>query len=333
LRAAGIGFHAAPRPVWLANGMHLAVHRDRDRLIHGGGVLSHWLRRTLARLARQRHIDVVHVHGCRLGQIWLAGWAAARSIAFVYTEHVAIADFGGPMTADAPQLAATATLACVSEHSRASLAALLGAERAITVTGHIVALPEPVQASNSAPGQVHILCPARLVAHKGIDVLITAFAIVAASHPGARLVLAGSGTEAARLQQQARAAGIADQVNFFGAVAPDAMMAALQRADIVVLPSRTEGLPMALLEAMATAKPLVATRVGGIPEFITHNENGLLVESDDPPGLAAAIVVLAGDAALRQRLGAAARRSFEASRHHASRVIPEMLNLYRAAMA
>ncbi len=332
LRAAGVGFHAAPRAIWLANGIHLALDGDKRRLIHGSGILSHWLLRTLRTLSQARKVDVLHVHGCRLGQIWLAQWARARGIALVYTEHVTIGELGGPLTPEAPRWALGATLSCVSEHSRASLAASLADPRPIVVTRHIVPVPDlGPRAARERP--LEILCAARLETHKGVDLLLAAFAIVAPTHPDAHLTIAGSGSEASALKRQARELGIAARVTFTGTLSPDDMASALARADIVVLPSRTEGLPLALLEAMAAAKPVIASMVGGIPEVIEPGANGMLVKSEDAQGLARAITALLDDPVLRQQLGAAARRSFEASHYHESRVIPEMLKLYATAMA
>jgi len=89
-------------------------------------------------------------------------------------------------------------------------------------------------------------------------------------------------------------------------------------SDVVVLPSlitasgRRDGIPVALMEAMAFARPVVASAVSGIPELVEHERSGLLVDPDDDDSLTAALARLAGDTALRLRLGAAGRRRIEA---------------------
>jgi glycosyltransferase involved in cell wall biosynthesis len=240
---------------------------------------------------------------------------------------------------------AAGVIACVSDQARQSLASVLAVPRAIVVTGHIVAdpfarmasgqrQPEQRQPEQRQPGprpHLEILCPARLAHHKGIDVLLRAFAASAAPHPHAQLTIAGGGPDSAMLQALAAKLKLGTAVRFAGALAPAQMSQALDRADIVVLPSRSEALPLALLEALACGKPVVATCVGGIPEMIVCGENGMLVAVDDVAGLAAALQQLIADPALRDRLGMAARKSFMDSRHHERRVIPEMLELYRDA--
>jgi glycosyltransferase involved in cell wall biosynthesis len=111
---------------------------------------------------------------------------------------------------------------------------------------------------------------------------------------------------------------------------PQADVAAIwQRAHIAVLPSYREGLPKSLLEAAASGRPMVAADVPGCREIVTENETGLLVPARDSTALAAALARLAGDAALRQRLGSVAReRAVE--RYSQERIASETLALYRS---
>lgn len=337
LNKLGIPLLDAPRLVWIANAAHIALHRSRHdirRLIHGEGLLSRRLTRTIERLHAETPIDMVHIHGCRLNQAWLSEWARSRGIPTMYTEHVAITESGGTLAPDGIRQALAANvLACVSEHSRRSLESLIGKAHPITVTGHIMNTPPGPFGSGGEMDHrdIEIICTSRLEAYKGIDILLRAFATAIQREPRLRLTLAGSGHLAAELKMLARELGIHHGVRFLGAVPPDDIFAALRRTDIAVLPSRSEGLPLALLEAMSCARPIIATRAGGMPEVIKDGENGLLVAIEDDDALADALVLLAGDADLRDRLGAAALRNFEASHHHESRVIPEMLDLYRQA--
>jgi glycosyltransferase involved in cell wall biosynthesis len=148
---------------------------------------------------------------------------------------------------------------------------------------------------------------ARLCDVKGQRELIAALAQV----PDARLVLVGEDLEQggafrAGLERDAERAGVRDRVVFAG-YRPDAR-ALLGELDVFALPSWTEGLPLGVLEAMASARPVVATPVGGTPELVTDGETGLLVPPRDPDALAAALRRLLADADLRRRLGEAGER-------------------------
>jgi starch synthase len=85
------------------------------------------------------------------------------------------------------------------------------------------------------------------------------------------------------------------------------VMESLNRASLFVLPSRTEGMPVALMEAMASGKAVVATRVGGVPELLEEGRSGVIVAPEDPPALAGALSELLADPARRRALGSAAR--------------------------
>ena len=258
---------------------------------------------------RTHKITVLHIHNCRLGQSWLLPWAERHGLPAVYTEHTAIADYGGPLLPPANARSANA-LACVSGHARQQLQALL--PQPIAIVRHIVhaAPPAPIE-----PGL--ILCPVRLERYKGVDILLRALP------KNANLIIAGDGSERRSLEALAT-----PNVTFAGAVPPSAMPALFARAEVVVLPSRAEGLPLSLLEAMAAGKPSVATAAGGIPELIRHRENGLLVPPEDPQALNAALTELIEDPALRLRLGAAARQTFDESRNDESSIVADTLALY-----
>jgi glycosyltransferase involved in cell wall biosynthesis len=147
---------------------------------------------------------------------------------------------------------------------------------------------------------------------KGWDVLIQAFSQLAPSYPAARLLLVGSTdapherATATELGGLARRLRVADRVIFANRRTdiPDI----LADSDVFVLPSRSEGLPGALLEAMAAGVPCIGTRVGGTPEVIQDGRNGLLVDREDCAGLAHALRRLLEAPALRDELGRSARR-------------------------
>jgi glycosyltransferase involved in cell wall biosynthesis len=125
-----------------------------------------------------------------------------------------------------------------------------------------------------------ILALGRLVHDKGFDLAIAAFAEVARRRPDARLRIGGDGLERAALEQQAAALGIAARVEFLGWIAPDAVSRVIAGATMLVLPSRSEGLPAVALEAAALGRPVVATPAGGLQEAVEDGRTGLLVRPD-----------------------------------------------------
>jgi glycosyltransferase involved in cell wall biosynthesis len=140
-----------------------------------------------------------------------------------------------------------------------------------------------------------------LETRKGHDVLLRAVARLA--DPTIVVWCAGDGAERAALEAQRGALGLADRVRFLGRV--DDVAELLAGADVCVMPSRHEGLGVAALEAMAAGLPVVASRVGGLPEAIVDGETGCLVPPDDADALAGALARLVADRELRCALGAA----------------------------
>lgn len=139
-------------------------------------------------------------------------------------------------------------------------------------------------------GALRIISVASFDRVKGVDVFLAAIARVAGDYPTLRCTLAGeSGTEDAALHRLAHELGIEARLDWHVNVAHAAIPALLAQADLFVLASRNEGLGLALLEAGAAGLPVIATRVGGNPEVIEDGRNGVLVDSDDPAALAAAV--------------------------------------------
>lgn len=159
------------------------------------------------------------------------------------------------------------------------------------------------------PGALMVLAAGRLVEKKGFSYLVDA----AASVPGIHLVVAGDGDLRGDLAARARERRA--PVTFAGSLDRSAMAAALAAADVVAVPSvvdragNVDGLPNVLLEALAAGRAVIATRIAGIPDVVRDGENGLLVAPQDAQDLAAALRALAADATMRERLGAAARRT------------------------
>jgi len=147
----------------------------------------------------------------------------------------------------------------------------------------------------------------RLIQGKGLRVLLEAWAAVHPRLPGARLLLAGSGPERARLEAVATSLGIRGTISFLGECPHDRIREYLQASDVFVMPSRAEGISNAILEAMATGLAVAATRISGITDLIDEGKNGLLFDVDDKGQLATLLVRLLGNSEHRRRLGRAAR--------------------------
>jgi len=145
----------------------------------------------------------------------------------------------------------------------------------------------------------------QLVGHKAHRDLVQALPAVRARFPDLVALLVGEGEERGALEEVARRLSVSDVLRLPG-YRGDALscMAAM---DVFCFPSREEGLGTSVLEALALARPVVATRAGGVPEMIRDGEHGLLVPPGDPPALAAAIVRLLDDPALARRLGESGR--------------------------
>lgn len=156
-------------------------------------------------------------------------------------------------------------------------------------------------------GGARVLFIGRLSALKGPMTLVDAFARVLETHPGAELTLIGDGPERRALEERARVLGCAAQVRFTGYLSQDEVADTLAQADLFVLPSLAEGVPVVLMEAMASRIPVVTTRITGIPELVEDGVSGRLVPPGDSDALAEAISSLLADPDLRARMGAAGR--------------------------
>lgn len=158
-----------------------------------------------------------------------------------------------------------------------------------------------------------LVCVARLEPTKGQVDLLRAFDIARRELDGLTLDVIGDGADRGRLERLSRELGISEAVRFAGALPTEQVREALAEAEVFVLPSvrhpsgRMDGIPVALMEAMACGLPVVATRLSGIPELVVHEETGLLTPPESPEHLAAAVCRLARDPALASRLAAGAR--------------------------
>lgn len=160
---------------------------------------------------------------------------------------------------------------------------------------------------------------------------LRAFAIVLRSHPGARLVVAGSGPLLADLQQLAATLGVAASVQFTGRVDNSAMGALYQASDLMINPSLVDNMPNSVLEALASGVPVVSTNVGGVPYMVEDGKTALLVAPAAPEAMAAAILRVLDQPALAASLREAGLRYVQ--QYAWSGVRPRLLGVYRACLA
>jgi colanic acid/amylovoran biosynthesis glycosyltransferase len=158
------------------------------------------------------------------------------------------------------------------------------------------------------PSPFRLLCVARLAPVKAQLILLAAFDCVVREGRNVQLRLVGDGRDREALEQEVIRRGLSGKVTFEGWLNQEQVQAAYKEADLFVLASFAEGVPVVLMEAMAVEIPCVATWVAGVPELIRDEVDGLLVPPSDETALAAAIARLVDDPSLRRRLGQEARQ-------------------------
>lgn len=218
-----------------------------------------------------------------------------------------------------------------------SQAAVDGAIRLGISPCHVRFLPNVVDADHFRPvprektALVRIAAVGRMTEEKRFDRLLSILAAARSrTQVPIQVLIAGSGPLRAKLTRQAGELGLTNMIEFLGIV-PDTF-AVYRNSDILVLTSDHEGTPNVLLEAMASGLPVVATRVGGVPELVSHNLTGYLADPGDDGALTDAVLELIEHPQLRAEMGTRARALAES--HHFTRVLPEVLqDLYGLALS
>jgi glycosyltransferase involved in cell wall biosynthesis len=287
----------------------------------------------LTALARRERPHIVHVNSAKAGALGrLAGWLARVPIR-IYTVHGwAFTAHGGASSAlyrwaERVLRPLTTTTICVAESERrAGLDAGTCGEATTVVIHNGVELPS-AGAVEPRPGPYRLVTVGRLQAPKDPLTLIRALAEL--GRPG-EAVIAGDGPDRPAVEREVRRLGLESAVRLAGE--RDDVAELLAEADLFVLSTRSEGLPLSILEAMAAGLPVVASDVGGVPELVVDRETGFLVPPGDPHALAAAIERLLDDPDLRGRFGAAGRARVSTHFDLASAQRAH-LDLYRALLA
>lgn len=178
---------------------------------------------------------------------------------------------------------------------------------------------------------VRLLFAGNLTDAKGAGALLQALALLPDGLPGWCMTFAGTG-DVAGFRERAGTLGLSGRVEFTGWIARDAILPLYRQADIVVLPSRNEVLPVCLLEGACAGAALVATPVGSVPDVLREGENGLFIRPDDPQGIARALGKVIGDKALLESFRAASRRIYK-GHFGLESMVGGLAKVYRKALA
>jgi len=298
------------------------------------------MRKTLRRLHRKDPFDIAHFNFSteEYGEIMTE--IESLRIPFIATFHgseIAVAYDWVPLGSVTKRIVRQATrIALVSGALRKSLEAR---EPDLAAKFSVIYNCAPADLwANGTPAEpasdrdVDILYLGGLLPVKGPDILLDAYSIIRAQRPQTKLTIVGGGPLRDSLEQRAATADWSDRVTFAGRVPREDVLRWYRRAKIVVLPSRSEGLPLVAVEASLSGAPVVATAVGGIPEAVLDGKTGLIVPPEDPQALADALLKMLSDpdfAATAGRQAEAHARTLFSPEHMARGYI----ELYKGALA
>ena len=226
----------------------------------------------------------------------------------------------------------------VSEKSAQALRDVCGVTQPVVVAYYMV--PDPADTGwkelprpDNSDAPIRVTTLARLYVTKGLTYLLEAIAQVKAAHPTAQFRVYGDGPLRGELLACAEQLGLDGSQIFVGAfTSREELSRIMAQTDIFLMSSILEGLPIALLEAMSYGRPIIATPAGGTREAIEDGVSGLLCEPRDPECLAQKTCSLIEDAALRLRLGRAARLSYEQGPFHPKSVCEHFISIYHDAL-
>ena len=299
-----IGSHAAAlasRPGRYLSTLRLAIRlRARGpraalwQLFYFGEAAMVW------RECRRRGIRHIHAHHANVGSdvALLASHLGGEGWSWSFTMHGPTELFDVREHRLGQKVELARFVACISDYARSQLMALVGpshwAKLRVVHCGVDVARFDLVDRAG-AGREPEILTVGSVVPRKGQALLVEAVAELARRGVQARLTVVGDGPRLQELRTLAERLGVADRVTFAGAVGQDRIGAYYQRAGLFALPSFAEGVPVVLMEAMATGLPVVASRIAGVPELVEDGVSGLLVEPGSVSSLTGALARLLSD--------------------------------------
>jgi len=273
-----------------------------------------------ARFARRSGAHLLHGHGLRFAPLFASASVTSGLPLVVSLHNLVPDDMNGLQKAAAQAALSRATrIIAVSDAVAKSAASIASPSRIETIPNGIeTARFADVDTDAATRGHTRyalhvsddapiIVCLSRLSPEKDVTNLLEAFALILPDFPDARLLIAGDGKLRPTLQWHIELLGIGKSATLLGAVSRDAIADLLRAADIFALSSREEGLSLAVLEAMAAGLPVVATRIGGLPEAVAENVTGYLAPPKNPQAFATQLARLLSNPEARQRMGEAGR--------------------------
>jgi glycogen(starch) synthase len=288
--------------------------------------------RQVRAVIQESRIDVVHAHCLGPNTLYAAAAARASHKPLVLTTH-------GELQGDDTGMHRSGFMRLVRRAALRRAAWVTGCSRftlrnvPFQIRGPSSVVYNALRPSAFPAGGVHgearfFLIAARLTHNKGVDLALRAFAAARAGLRDEELWIAGDGPERAGLEALSGQLGLADRVRFVGQQTHGQVADLLARSLLYLCPSRNEGFGLANLEAMSAKKAVVAFEVGGVSEVVIHLETGLLAPSGDIEAFGNAMVQLASDSALCERLGLAG--AMRSERFNWPDIVDEYLAIYRA---
>jgi colanic acid/amylovoran biosynthesis glycosyltransferase len=267
--------------------------------------LAHFMESVLlARELKKRR--TTHLHNHFANSAATVGLLASRllGIRWSFTMHgISETDYPAGLMLGR-KIEAAEFVACVSWFGRAQGMRLVGQDHWNKI--HVIRCGLPFdRVPKKSPAEANtqtMISVGRLSPEKGQAGLLQAFTKLRPRHPELQLRLVGDGPDRASLETLVKELGLSDAVTFVGRLPEEETLAEIARANLLVLPSFMEGLPIVLMEAMAAGVPVIASRIAGIPELVEDDETGLLFTPSNWDELASRIDLLLGDDVLRTRL-------------------------------
>ena len=286
------------------------IHRPLFRRALAGDVaLIPGIRRQVAALKNETRPDLAFIFSSGYGEFFHHVTGGGRPLPLIVGLHDLFEekDFRTDSTVGRNLRAADRVTACSVAVLDRALEHLPALRTISTVIHNALPLPDP-PASHALPPPMKIVFAGRLIAKKGIDVLIAAMDQLKDRYPGLHLSLAGEGDDRKALEADAARRGLASRISFVGRMTHEAIYPFLASAALVIVPSRIEPFGLVALEAAQAGRPVVASAVDGLCEVVAHAQTGLLVPPGDAGALAAAIAGLLDNPERARAMGEAGRR-------------------------
>ena len=285
----------AMHPLVALRGFTAALKLEPGHAAHTVYALFYWVEALLlGDWMRKRHLQHLHIHFsgpvASVGMLTSLAWKIPYSL----TVHGPDEFFDQNETALPQKVKNASFIICISEFCRSQLMRISSPDTwtklHVVRLGIVPSIAEPSHSTSTDQGTpLRVLCTGRLVGAKGQAILIMATAALVKQGHDLHVTLIGDGADRLVLEQLTRDFSIDKAITFAGARNHDYVLEALRSSDLFVLPSFAEGVPVALMEAMAIGVPCISTFIAGIPELIRHEEDGLLVPAGSVEDLTAAM--------------------------------------------